>query len=191
MPFDVVNTEKNGVLEFYPIVYEDDRGLFLETYSERDLEKAFKVEGLPSPKFVQENESISLKKNTIRGMHLQLGEHRQGKLVKVIKGRVLDVIVDLREGSETFGNKYSFVLTDVMKKMLYIPPGFAHGFKTLEDNTIFSYKCTNYYNKESECCIKYDSIGIDWGLDGEVANISDKDAEGIDLAEFIKIHKYG
>lgn len=185
MVFESVEQPMNGLVVMYPKVFNDDRGYFLETFSNRDIEDVFREYNLEVPKFVQENESKSIKKGILRGLHLQFKPFEQGKLVRVINGQVLDVAVDLRPNSKTFGEYYSIILDSSRKNMMYIPEGFGHGFVTLEDNTIFSYKCTNYYNKQSECCIKYDDkeLGIDWGFDGDVI-LSDKDLEGISFNNF-------
>ena len=125
-------------------------------------------------KFVQDNESKS-GKNVLRGLHFQKPPFAQGKLVRVIQGKVLDVAVDIRKGSPTYGKYHSVELDAESKRMFYIPEGFAHGFLTLEENTIFAYKCTNYYNKESEGSLLWcdEEIGIDWNVENPV--LSDKD----------------
>jgi dTDP-4-dehydrorhamnose 3,5-epimerase len=124
--------------------------------------------------FVQDNESMSIK-GVVRGLHFQNQPYAQGKLVRVVAGSVKDVAVDIRPESPTFGKHYAAILSSENKRQLYIPPGFAHGFAVLEDRTIFSYKCTNYYNKESEGCLKWNdsTLNIEWGIDNPL--ISDKD----------------
>jgi dTDP-4-dehydrorhamnose 3,5-epimerase len=175
----------DGLVVMYPKIFRDDRGHFLETFSNDDIHNVFNSYQLPTPKFVQENESESTTIGTLRGIHLQHKPFEQGKLVRVVSGQVLDVAVDLRPDSKTFGQHYSVVLDDLRKNMMYIPEGFGHGFITLEENTVFSYKCTNNYNKESEYCIKYDDIdlNIDWGRNNKPI-LSDKDLEGKTLKEF-------
>jgi dTDP-4-dehydrorhamnose 3,5-epimerase len=169
----------------YPKVFRDDRGYFLETFSNEDIHNVFSSYNLPTPNFVQENQSQS-KLGVLRGLHLQLGDSSQGKLVKVTKGQVLDVAVDLRPNSPTFGQHYSIILDDLRQNMMYIPEGFAHGFLTLEDNTIFTYKCTNYYDKDSECTIMYndEDLNINWDVDSDMISVSEKDLVGITLEKY-------
>jgi len=130
--------------------FEDERGSFFETYNQDNVGK---ITGFGA-KFVQDNYSIS-HKNVIRGLHFQTGDHAQGKLVQVLNGVVMDVVVDLREGSPTFGQHETFILSGGDNKMIWIPSGFAHGFKSMVDNTHFSYKCTSTYNKEKKGGIIY------------------------------------
>lgn len=169
-----------GLVEIFPRVFTDDRGYFFESYQY----EAFKNNGI-SERFVQDNQSFSTK-GVLRGLHLQLDPHAQGKLVRVISGRVLDVAVDVRPGSPTFGEYEIFELSAKEQNMAYIPPGFAHGFVTLED-AIFSYKCTDYYDKASESGIIWNDaeLNIDWGI--EKPNVSEKDIELSTFAEFSKL----
>lgn len=148
-----------GLVELFPRVFEDERGAFFESYNEA----VFVALGLPT-QFVQDNQSFS-KKGVLRGLHLQHAPYAQGKLVRVITGRVLDIAVDIRPDSPTFGRYEVFDLDGIRNNMAYIPEGFAHGFVALED-TIFSYKCTNLYHKESEAGIRWDdpTLAIDWGI---------------------------
>jgi dTDP-4-dehydrorhamnose 3,5-epimerase len=186
MVFEAIEQPMDGLIVMYPKVFRDDRGYFLETFSNEDIHNIFSSHNLPTPNFVQENQSQS-KLGVLRGLHLQLGDSSQGKLVRVTKGQVLDVAVDLRPDSPTFGQHYSIILDDLRQNMMYVPEGFAHGFITLEDNTIFTYKCTNYYDKSSECCIKYDDeeLNIDWGRWDTIDKIvSEKDLEGITFKEY-------
>ena len=165
----VEKVEIEGLLIVKPAVFEDERGYFFEAFN------APKFADLRLPtNFIQDNLSKS-SKNVLRGLHFQNPPYAQGKLVSVVRGAVLDVAVDIRKGSPTYGSHFSIVLSDENKTQFYIPPGFAHGFKTLEDDTIFSYKCTNGYNKESEGSIKWDDaeLGIDWQVENPI--ISDKD----------------
>lgn len=166
-----------GVLEIFPRIFEDQRGYFFESYRADWL----KSEGVDHD-WVQDNQSYS-QKGTVRGLHFQRGEFAQAKLVRVIQGKVLDVIVDLRKGSPTFGEKYSTILDATRNNLMYVPVGFAHGFSVLEDS-IFAYKCSNYYNKESEGGILWNdpALEIDWQID--VPMTSDKDAEWPTLKEF-------
>lgn len=165
----IETTPIEGLLIITPNVFSDERGYFFESYNN----KTFKDLGL-TMNFIQDNESCS-SKGVLRGLHFQKPPYSQGKLVRVIKGSVLDVAVDLRKSSKTFGKWHSVVLSGESKQMFYIPEGFAHGFITLEDNTIFSYKCTNLYNKESEGSIRWNDpdINIDWECVNPI--LSDKD----------------
>jgi dTDP-4-dehydrorhamnose 3,5-epimerase len=161
-----------------PKIFEDNRGYFFESYNK----KAFEKHGIVAS-FVQDNQSLS-QKGILRGLHFQAPPHAQGKLVSVIKGAVLDIAVDIRKDSSTYGKHFSIELNEKNKTMLWIPEGFAHGFITLEDQTIFTYKCTNFYNKESEGSIIWNDpeIGIDWGVADPV--LSEKDKIGVLLSEF-------
>ncbi|WMJ72716.1 dTDP-4-dehydrorhamnose 3,5-epimerase [Cytophagaceae bacterium ABcell3] len=167
---EIKETSIKGLVEIYPKVFKDDRGYFFESYNKKKLEEA----GIKED-FLQDNQSWSAK-GVLRGLHFQKDPWAQGKLVRVIKGKVLDVAVDLRQSSPTFGQHLTFVLDDERNNMLYVPPGFAHGFSALED-AIFSYKCTNLYNKESECGIIWNdaSLNIDWKV--SAPNVSPKDQE--------------
>jgi len=157
-----------GLIEIFPRVFEDDRGLFFESYNA----EGFKKLGLPT-NFVQDNQSFS-KKGVVRGLHFQNAPFAQGKLVRVISGRVLDVAVDIRPESSTFGKHEVFELRSDTNNMAYVPEGFAHGFVALEDS-VFSYKCTNGYNKGAESGILWNDpdLGIDWGIDNPI--VSEKD----------------
>ncbi len=164
----IIETGIKGLLEIRPALYHDSRGWFYEFYKD----EVFHKHGL-NYSFCQENISFS-KKNVIRGMHMQLAPFEQAKLVSVIQGRVLDVVVDLRKHSETFGEVYSCVLDSQMQNQLMVPEGFAHGFAALEDSYFF-YKVSNRYNRESECGIRWDDpdMSIDWPVAEPI--ISDKD----------------
>ncbi|SEC48791.1 dTDP-4-dehydrorhamnose 3,5-epimerase [Tenacibaculum sp. MAR_2009_124] len=155
-----------------PKVFKDNRGCFLENFN---LRKIKEYAGL-KVNFVQDNEAFS-QKGVLCGLHFQKGEHAQAKLVRVIQGSVLDVAVDLREKSSTYGEYYSVVLSAENKKQLFVPRGFAHGYSVLEDNTIFAYKCDNYYNKESEGGVIYNDsfLNINWMLEEEEIELSEKD----------------
>lgn len=155
-----------------PHVFKDERGYFFESFNE----VVFQEKTGLSVRFVQDNQSFSTK-GVLRGLHFQRGSHQQAKLVRVVQGEVLDVIVDLREDSRTYGQYISEILSDVNQKQLFIPRGCAHGFLVLSDTAIFSYKCDNYYNKESEGGIIYndESLGINWMLNEEDFLISEKD----------------
>lgn len=169
-------TAIEGLLIITPKIFKDDRGYFFESYNK----KTFNEMGL-NFNFVQDNESFS-SKGVLRGLHFQKPPYSQGKLIRVVKGSVLDVAVDLRKSSNTFGKWHSIILDGETKQMFYIPVGFAHGFLTLEDNTIFTYKCTNLYCKESEGSIRWNDpdINIDWECVNPI--LSDKD----NTAPFLK-----
>lgn len=173
--FKAIPTPIEGLLVIEPTVFGDKRGFFLETYSERD----FLEIGIDAH-FVQDNHSKS-GRGVLRGLHFQR-EHTQGKLVRVTAGSVLDVAVDLRPESRTYGASHSVELSADNHRMFYVPPRFAHGFLTLEDNTEFLYKCTDYYHPESDSGIMWNDqvLAIDWqferyGIDERHLNISDKD----------------
>ena len=170
MAFTFEQTSIPGLVIVTPEVYADERGSFFETYKR----SAFAENGIAED-FVQDNHSIS-KKGVLRGMHFQTGPHAQGKLVTVVRGAVLDVAADLRPGSPTRLAWFSVMLSAENKKLFYIPPGFAHGFLALEDDTEFIYKCTAEYAKGSEGGFRYDdpTIGIEWGIDRPT--LSEKDA---------------
>jgi dTDP-4-dehydrorhamnose 3,5-epimerase len=172
-------TELKGVFLIEPKVFGDDRGYFLESFRS----ELFKEKTGFLGDFVQENESMS-SKNVLRGLHFQRPPFVQGKLVRVVKGSVLDVAVDLRKNSITYGHHIAIELSSINKKQLWIPEGFAHGFVALEDNTIFQYKCTNYYSPENEGCISWndETLQINWNIDSPV--ISDKDKNGVSLGDF-------
>jgi len=157
-----------------PKVFRDKRGLFYETYNQNVFEKLTGIE----TKFVQDNLSIS-SKGVLRGLHFQRGNRAQAKLVQVAKGKVLDIVVDIRRHSETFGKSFSVVLDDVERLQLFVPRGFAHGFITLSEESIFTYKCDNYYDKASEGGIIYNdaTLNLDWHLPKEEFIVSEKDLE--------------
>lgn len=157
-----------------PIVFTDNRGYFFESFNE----KTFRATAGFHVHFVQDNQSFS-RYGVLRGLHLQKGEHAQAKLVQVTRGEVLDVAVDLRSGSATYGESESVLLSAENKKMFFIPRGFAHGFVVLSEEAVFQYKCDNYYNKESESGIHYadPDLSIDWKLPANDLIVSDKDQE--------------
>ena len=165
----IIKTEIEGLLIIEPRVFEDKRGYFFESWSKDAFENA----GLDI-NFVQDNQSLS-SKGVVRGLHFQNPPFAQGKLVRVLKGSVLDVAVDIRKNSPTYGKYLSVHLTEENKTMFWIPPGFAHGFSTLEDNTMFSYKCSGIYNKESEGSLMWNDtdLNIDWQIKNPI--ISEKD----------------
>ena len=165
-------TKIEDVVIIEPKVHGDERGYFVETFRQ-DLLEEFLGFNL---NFCQDNESKS-SKGVLRGLHYQLHPDAQTKLVRVIKGKVLDVAVDIREGSPTFGEYVAVELSEENKKQLFVPRGFAHGFVVLEDDTIFAYKVDNYYSPKNDRGIAFDdpSIGIDWGLPKEELKLSEKD----------------
>jgi dTDP-4-dehydrorhamnose 3,5-epimerase len=173
----ILPTAISDVLIIEPKVYADERGYFFESYR-YDILK----EKIGDVHFVQDNVSKSVK-NTIRGLHLQVGVHAQGKLCQVVFGAVLDVAVDLRKNSPTFGQHAAVELSDENKRQLWIPPGFAHGFSVLSDSAIFIYKCTNYYNRESERTLLYNDfeLHIDWKVTNPI--VSPKDQQGVPLKD--------
>lgn len=157
-----------------PQVFDDGRGYFFESFNQQRFHEKT---GLDIT-FVQDNESKS-NRGVLRGLHFQKGEFAQAKLVRIIKGKALDVVVDIRKESPTFGKTFSLLLSEENQKQLFLPRGFAHGFSVLEDDTIFSYKCDNYYNKASESGIIYNDpdLNIDWLLEGNEILLSEKDKE--------------
>ncbi|MFZ4413527.1 MAG: dTDP-4-dehydrorhamnose 3,5-epimerase [Bacteroidales bacterium] len=167
---EIIKTPLADLLIIQPQVFRDERGYFFESFSAQRFMDA----GLDL-NFVQDNESKS-QKNVLRGLHFQSPPFAQGKLVRVIKGSVMDVVVDIRKDSHTYGKHYKLELTETNKTMLWIPPGFAHGFATLEDDTIFSYKCTNTYNKLSEGAILWNDpdLNIDWDIAHPILSEKDK-----------------
>ena len=169
----IIETPIPGLLIIEPRVFADDRGYFFESYNESNFEK----NGLVY-RYVQDNESKS-HHGVIRGLHYQLEPYAQTKLIRVIRGTVYDVAVDLRKGSPTFGKWYGLEVSATNKKQFYIPKGFAHGFSVLSEYAIFSYKCDNFYNPASERGIRYDdsSLGIDWRLTETEAVISERDKQ--------------
>jgi dTDP-4-dehydrorhamnose 3,5-epimerase len=175
---EVIKTKIEGLLIINPKVFADARGYFFESYNET----VFKQNGIEA-NFVQDNQSLS-NTGVLRGLHFQAPPFDQGKLVRVINGAVLDVAVDIRKNSPTYGEYVAMELTEENKTMFYIPPGFAHGFLTLRDNTIFSYKCTNVYNKASEGCVLWNDkdVNINWNISNPI--LSEKDLVGTPLKEF-------
>ena len=165
---EIIETGLEDLIELQPKVFGDSRGYFFESFRK----SLFKERGLEA-EFVQDNESFSVK-GTLRGLHFQKAPYAQGKLVRVITGKVLDIVVDIRPDSKTFGKHHKVVLNASDHNLMYVPPGFAHGFAALEDS-IFSYKCTQYYNQAAENGILWNDpqLNIDWGVDHPI--ISEKD----------------
>jgi len=176
---EVIKTNISDLYIVKPKVFEDHRGYFFESYNK----ELFLRNGIDQ-NFVQDNESKS-SKGVLRGLHFQKPPFAQGKLVRVMRGSVLDVAVDIRAGSPTYGKWASVELTQDNKWMYWVPPGFAHGFVTLEDNTVFFYKCTNVYNKESEGSILWNDpdLNIDWKVDDPI--LSDKDKTSPLFKDFV------
>lgn len=169
-----MNLETTGIKDLVvltPTVFEDERGYFMETFNAKTLKDLGVTFG-----FVQDNQSFS-KKGTLRGLHYQNPPFAQTKLIRVLQGEIIDVAVDLRKDSPTFGQHFEIKLTAENKKQLLVPQGFAHGFSVLSETAIVLYKCDQYYNKESEGGIRYDdaSLNIDWGMDLKEAIVSEKD----------------
>jgi dTDP-4-dehydrorhamnose 3,5-epimerase len=175
-----IKTKLEGVLIIEPDVFPDDRGYFFESFSENK----YKPKGFDQY-FVQDNISKS-KKGTIRGLHYQVGEFAQGKLCQVVLGKVLDVAVDIRFSSPTFGEYIQVELTEENHKQLWMPPGFAHGFSVLSDEAIFHYKCTNFYSKKDERSILFNDpdLNIDWQV--KDIEVSEKDLKGIRFKDIEK-----
>jgi dTDP-4-dehydrorhamnose 3,5-epimerase len=171
MPF--ITTDIAGLLIFEPIVYKDERGHFFESYNEQTFHK----EGLTN-RFVQDNQSFSTY-GVIRGLHYQLDPHAQCKLVRVLRGKILDVAIDLRKSSPSFGKWISVELSADNRRQLFVPRGFAHGFSVLSETAEVSYKCDAFYHKESEGGIRFDDpeLNIDWQVPAGKAIVSQKDLD--------------
>lgn len=168
----VEETKLNGCFLIKPTIFEDNRGYFFESFNQKKFQKEVGI----SISFVQDNEAKS-DYGVVRGLHFQKGEFAQAKLVSIVRGRVLDVVLDIRPESETYLQHYSVELSDTNHYQLFVPRGFAHGYSVLEDNTVFTYKCDNYYNKQSEGGIYFadDKLAIDWKIPKEKMIVSEKD----------------
>lgn len=175
----ITTTAIEGVVILEPEVFGDERGYFFESFSQREFE-----EKVCKTTFVQDNESSS-RYGVLRGLHFQKPPHAQAKLVRVVKGKVLDIAVDIRKGSPTFGHHVSIELSGENKRQLFIPRGFAHGFAVLSDEVVFQYKCDNYYVPHSEGGILWNdpALGIDWKLPAEDVILSEKDKKNVLLNE--------
>lgn len=175
----ITTTAIVGVVILEPEVFGDERGYFFESFSQREFE-----EKVCKTTFVQDNESSS-RYGVLRGLHFQKPPHAQAKLVRVVKGKVLDIAVDIRKGSPTFGHHVSIELSGENKRQLFIPRGFAHGFAVLSDEVVFQYKCDNYYVPHSEGGILWNdpALGIDWKLPAEDVILSEKDKKNVLLNE--------
>jgi dTDP-4-dehydrorhamnose 3,5-epimerase len=172
----IETTHIEGLKIITPRVFTDARGYFMESYNHGQLHKQLNVN------FVQDNESMS-SKGVLRGLHFQREPYAQAKLVRVIQGAVIDVAVDIRPNSPTFGKHFCIELNDKNKKQFFIPTGFAHGFVVLKDDTIFAYKCSEYYHPETEATLLWNDseLNIDWGIENPI--ISDKDKQGLLLKD--------
>ncbi len=179
----IVETSLKGCYELTPQVFGDDRGYFFESFQAARLEQA-----IPDfPHFVQDNEAFSQSVGVIRGLHAQRGDAAQAKLVRVVKGSVLDVAVDYRKDSPTFGQYVAVVLSETNKKQLLVPRGCLHGYVVLEPNTLFLYKCDNYYNKDAEISVHVNdtTLNIDWLIHPDAMILSEKDKKAPSWEEFI------
>ena len=181
---EIIRSEIEGLAIIKPRIFADDRGQFWESYNRN----AFVAAGITDD-FVQDNQSVS-KINVLRGLHFQAPPHAQAKLVRVLKGSVLDVVLDIRKGSPTYGRHESIVLSAENNLMFFIPVGFAHGFLSLEDNSVFQYKCSGFYNKASEGCLLWNdpALKINWGISNPL--LSPKDLEGELLEKFTSPFDY-
>ena len=173
-------TDIPGLILVTPEKLDDDRGYFSEVYNLKRYSK-----GNIDHTFVQDNQSISLKKSTIRGLHFQSPPSAQDKLVRVGQGSVMDVAVDIRKSSKYFGKYFKVKLSAENRKQLFIPKGFLHGFVSLEDNTELLYKCSDFYAPEHDCTVRFDDpdLNIDWGQHDSVLNISYKDLRGVSFKD--------
>ena len=178
---NIKTTLIEGVLIIEPQVHGDNRGWFVEQYNA----DRYKAAGIDAD-FVQDNESLSAK-GVVRGLHWQAGQYAQAKLVRVIRGAVWDVAVDIRKGSPTFGRYVAMTISAVNRRQLYIPRGFAHGFVVLEEDTLFSYKCDNFYNPQAERGLLFNdpALGIEWPDAGAAPRLSAKDSENPPLAQIV------
>ena len=183
---EVIKTDIEGVVILEPRLFEDERGYFFEAFSEREF-----AEKVRECHFVQENEAYSTY-GVVRGLHFQRPPHAQSKLVRVVKGRVLDVVVDIRKGSPTFGKHIAVELSAENHRQLFIPRGFAHGYSVLSEEALLEYKCDNYYAPASEGAILWNdpALAIDWQLPTESVILSDKDLKNPTLAECEALFDY-
>lgn len=183
---EIVKTGIEGVVIIEPRLFNDERGYFYESFSDREFK-----EKVCNTIFVQDNQSKS-SYGVLRGLHFQKPPFAQSKLVRVIKGKVLDVAVDIRVGSPTYGEHVAVELSEDNFKQLFIPRGFAHGFVVLSEEVIFQYKCDNFYSKESEGALMWSDaeLGIDWGISEDKAILSDKDRVNPSLKDFVSPFKY-
>lgn len=183
---EIIKSDIEGVVIIEPRIFEDSRGYFFESFSEREF-----VEKVCNTRFVQDNESKS-SYGVVRGLHFQLPPHAQSKLVRVVEGAVLDIAVDIRRGSPTFGKYVAVELSAENHRQLFIPRGFAHGFAVLSETAVFQYKCDNYYAPQSEGAIAWNDaeIGIDWRIPADKVILSAKDMAHPTLAECNTLFDY-
>ena len=176
---EVIKTEIDGVVIIEPRIFNDDRGYFYESFSQREFE-----EKVCRTTFVQDNQSKS-SYGVVRGLHFQKPPYSQSKLVRCIKGAVLDVAVDIRRGSPTFGKYVAVELTEENHRQFFVPRGFAHGFAVLSEEAVFQYKCDNFYNKESEGSVAWNDpeLAIDWRIPAEKVILSEKDKLSTNIAD--------
>ena len=176
---EVIKTEIEGVVIIEPRIFKDDRGYFYESFSQREFE-----EKVCRTTFVQDNQSKS-SYGVVRGLHFQKPPYSQSKLVRCIKGAVLDVAVDIRKGSPTFGKYVAVELTEDNHRQFFVPRGFAHGFAVLSDEAVFQYKCDNFYNKESEGSVAWNDpeLAIDWRIPAEKVLLSEKDKQSKTISD--------
>ena len=183
---NIIKTDIEGVLILEPRMFKDERGYFYESFSQREFE-----ENVCRTTFVQDNQSMSVY-GVVRGLHFQKPPFCQSKLVRCIKGVVLDIAVDIRKGSPTFGKYVAVELTEDNHRQFFIPRGFAHGFAVLSEEAVFQYKCDNYYNKESEGAIAWndEQIAVDWRLPLDKVILSEKDKLSKPLSEAAYLFDY-
>jgi dTDP-4-dehydrorhamnose 3,5-epimerase len=183
----VTKTDIEGVVIIEPTLHSDNRGYFFESFNERDFAKATGI----TTHFVQDNESRSAE-GVVRGLHLQLPPYAQSKLVRVIEGEILDIAVDIRRGSPTFGHHVAIRLSGENHRQLFIPRGFAHGFIALRGDAIVQYKCDNYYAPECERTILWNdpALNIDWGIDRQLVTLSSRDSMAKTLDECDTLFDY-
>lgn len=181
---EIIKTPIDGLLIIEPTVFKDGRGYFFESYNEQ----RYRELGITDV-FVQDNQSCS-QKGVVRGLHFQKPPYAQAKIVRVLRGAVLDFAVDIRKGSPTYGQYVSTLLSAENFRQFYIPAGFAHGFTALEDDTVFAYKCSAFYNKASEGCIMFNDkdLNIDWQIENPITSV--KDIHGEAFAEFVSPFEY-
>ena len=183
---NIIETKIHGLLIIEPKIFSDERGWFMESFNEQKFAAALTERGLPVPKFVQDNHSMS-KKGVLRGLHFQVSPHAQGKLVRVVQGKAWDVAVDIRKASPTYGQWVGVELSGDNHKQFWIPEGFAHGFVALEDNTQFLYKTTDYYAKDCEGALVWNDkdLAIEWPvLSHSELIVNDKDKSATNFLEF-------
>jgi dTDP-4-dehydrorhamnose 3,5-epimerase len=186
MEMNIIETEIQGVFIIEPKVFGDSRGYFFESFSKKEFDSK-----IGPVEFVQDNESKSCY-GVVRGLHFQKPPHAQAKLVRVVKGKVLDVAVDLRKDSPTYGKHVAVELSEENHRQLFIPRGFAHGFAVLSDQAVFQYKCDDYYAPETEGAIAWDDpeIGIDWKIPEDKVILSPKDADHPELKDSTELFDY-